>query len=109
MEERGKKTGQAHEPAECKTIEKTKPSGIRFPQNSCDRFPFGWFTPPRTVFRQQSEEDQHNNYGKHGQSKSVRPSKPLSEARREQGRDESSRIPRDPVRAAPRSEVWMGE
>src|SRR5436309_2903159 len=94
MKEGGEKTGHAHEPTERETIEKTKPNSIRFPQNGRDCFPFGWFTTSRAVFRQQSEENQHNNYGKHSHSESIRPTKFLSEARREERRDERPRIPR---------------
>src|SRR5207249_3834757 len=94
MKEGGEKTGHAHEPTKRETIEKTKPNSIRFPQNGRDCFPFGWFTTSRAVFRQQSEENQHNNYGKHSHSESIRPTKFLSEARREERRDERPRIPR---------------
>src|SRR5438552_10568104 len=89
-DEGAEKTGHAREPAERKAVEETKPSGVGLPQNDCDRFPSGWFDAARAILRQQCEENQHNNHGKHGQCKSVRPSKFLSEPRREQRRDESS-------------------
>src|SRR5437879_3784384 len=94
MKEGGEKTGHAHEATERKAIEETKPSGVGFPQNGRDSFPFGRFTTSRAVSGQESKENQHSNHGKHGQSESVRPSKLLSEARREERRDERPRIPR---------------
>src|SRR5438552_17650010 len=93
MEEGGEKTGHAHEPTERETIEKTKPNSIRFPQNGRDCFQFGWFTAARAVLCQQSEENQYNDHRKHGQSESVRPTKFLSEARREESGNERPRIP----------------
>ena len=82
MKERGEKTGHAHEPAECKAIEKTKPSRVGFPQNGRDSFPFGRFTAAWAVFGEQSKEHQHNHHRKHGEGESVGPSELLSEAGR---------------------------
>src|SRR5439155_26770077 len=93
MKEGGEKTGHANKATEGKAVEKTKPSGIRFPQNRCDCFPFGWFTAARAVLCQQSEENQYNDHRKHGQSERVRPTEFLSEARREERGNERARIP----------------
>src|ERR1051325_2098444 len=94
MEKGGEKTGHAHEPAEGKAVEKTKPSGIGLAQNGCDGFPLGWFAAAGGFFRPEGEGNQNNHHRKQGQTESVRPSKFLGEARGEKRCDNRPGIPR---------------